>query len=78
MTWYRNRETGIIQHHPVSGLGDAFNSEEVGEDGKPVKPRVPLGASKQETQRLVNLAKAPKTTEATTGTGDSNKQKGTK
>lgn len=37
-TYYRNRETGIIQSHQVSGLGDFFNSDEVGEDAKPILP----------------------------------------
>ena len=55
--FYRNRETGIVQSHPQSGLGDFFNSDEIGEDGKPVKPFVPLGASADETRRLTNLAK---------------------
>lgn len=41
-TFYRNLETGIIQSHPVAGLGDSFNAEEVGEDGKVVKPFVAL------------------------------------
>lgn len=40
MTLYRNRETGIVQFHPTAGLGDSFNSDEIGEDGKPVKPFV--------------------------------------
>lgn len=75
MTFYRNRETGIIQSHPTAGLGDSFNSDEVGEDGKPVKPFIPLGASTEETSRRIKLAKA-KTPEATTGTGSTNEQEG--
>jgi hypothetical protein len=71
MTFYRNRETGIIQAHPVSGLGETFNSDEVGEDAKPI---VPLGASTDETKRRLDLAKAPKTPEATTGTGSTEKK----
>jgi hypothetical protein len=61
--YYRNRETGIVQAHPVSGLGEFFNAEEVGLDGKPVKPVIPLGASAAEQKRLTKLAKA--TAEAT-------------
>lgn len=41
-TFYRNLETGKVQVHPVSGLGEFFNAEEVGEDGKAVKPFVAL------------------------------------
>lgn len=42
MAFYRNRETGIVQFHPTAGLGDSFNSDEIGEDGKAVKPFVNL------------------------------------
>jgi hypothetical protein len=41
-TLYRNRKTGLIQAHPTAGQGDVFNSDEIGEDGKPVKPFVKL------------------------------------
>lgn len=67
MAYYRNRETEITQFHPVSGLGESFNSDEIGEDGKELKPRIPLGTDKAETNRRVNLASSPKTPEATTG-----------
>lgn len=73
MAWYRNRETGIIQAHPVSGLGDVFNSDEVGEDAKPV---IPLGAPADETKRRLDLAKGSTTPEATTGNGSTNTKKG--
>jgi len=73
--FYRNRETGIVQSHPVSGLGESFNSDEIGEDGKPVKPVIPLGASADEAKRLRELAKDSTAPEAT-GTGSTNKQKG--
>lgn len=56
-TYYRNRETGIIQRHPVSGLGESLNSDEVGEDAKPI---VPLGTSKKDAQKLVDLGKSTK------------------
>lgn len=76
--YYRNRQTGKVQAHPVSGLGESFNSDEIGVDGKPVKAYVPLGASREETARAVKLAKGdtPKTPEATTGTGSTKKQEG--
>lgn len=70
MALYKNRETGIIQSHPRSGIGDSLNSDEVGEDSKPV---VPLGASKAETKRRVNLAggsKRAKPKTAATQTSD--------
>lgn len=75
-TYYRNRETGIVQAHPTSGLGESLNSDEIGQDGKPVKPVIPLGASDDEIKRLKNLAKGSKTPEATTGTGSAKKQEG--
>lgn len=73
-TYYRNDQTGIIQRHPVSGLGAFLNSTEVGPDAKPL---VPLGASTDETKRRTKLAKGDadeKTPEATTGTGSANKK----
>jgi len=67
MTYYRNRETGRVQFHPKSGLGETFNADEIGEDGKPVKPYTSLAPSKAElkeaTQLLKDLSgKATKTT----------------
>jgi|GEM_PF-4449445 len=62
MTYYRNRTTGKIQAHPKSGLGERFNADEVGQDGKPVK------GAKATTQPP----------EASTGTGptENHKKKG--
>lgn len=60
--YYRNRETGIIQAHPVSGIGDSLNSDEVGVDAKPI---VPLGTSKKDAAKIVDLGK--KSTDATGG-----------
>lgn len=81
--YYRNRETGQVQAHPTPGLGEFFNSDEIGEDGKIVKPFIPLGASSDEAKHLLALAKdenatieaankaqADKTTDAKPGTGD--------
>lgn len=58
MALYKNRETGIVQYHPRSGIGDSLNSDEVSDDSKPV---VPLGADRKTTAKRVRLAKAPKT-----------------
>ena len=88
--YYRNRETDIVQAHPVSGLGETFNSIEVGEDGKPIdgskpkakrapKVRAPLGTSRVEVARRQKLVDAPsQTTGGTPAAGDSNKQEETK
>ena len=73
--YYRNRETGLVQSHPTSGLGDSLNSDEIGLDGKPVKPYIPLGASSEDAARIAKLAN-PKNSEATTGTGSTKNQKG--
>lgn len=56
-TYYRNRETGIVQFHPVSGLGDDFNADEIGEDGKPVKPRTSLAPTADEIRNAKALLK---------------------
>lgn len=66
--FYRNRETGIVQSHPTSGLGDSFNSDEIGEDGKPLA-YLPISSDKVEAHR------ASKTPDAD-GNGSTNKQKG--
>ena len=91
-TFYRNRTTGRVQSHPQSGIGDSLNSDEIGQDGKPVKPRTSLAPSKAELKSAKALlkdhtatpievaanaavvAKAAKTTEAKTGTGDSTQE----
>lgn len=65
-TYYRNRVTGKIQQHPKSGLGERFNADEVGQDGKPIKPHATKGKDKPST----------KTPEATTGTGSAEKKEG--
>lgn len=73
MAYYRNRETGIIQSHPTAGLGDSFNSDEVGQDGKTVKPFVALPISDAKIKEAKSLMK-PHTPEATTGTGSAKTQ----
>lgn len=70
MAYYRNRETGLIQAHPVHGLGEAFNSDEVGEDAKPI---LPLGSDAATVGKATKLAKGTKTTDAS-GDGDSNQR----
>ena len=76
MAYYRNRTTGIIQSHPKSGIGDSLNSDEVGQDGKPVKPFVALPITPDKVKKAKSLMDEPtKTAEAKTGTGDS-KQEG--
>ena len=54
-TYYRNRETGRVQVHPKAGLGDTFNADEIGEDGKPVKPRTSLAPSGAELKAAKEL-----------------------
>lgn len=79
-TFYRNRETDKVQSHPQSGIGESLNADEIGEDARPVKPRTSLAPSPEEVKAgralLRDVAANPKTTEAKSGTGDSNKQKG--
>lgn len=53
--YYRNRETGIVQWHPVSGLGDAFNSDEIGTDGAAVKPFVALPVTPEKVRAADKL-----------------------
>lgn len=68
-TLYRNRKTGLIQAHPRAGLGDVFNSDEIGEDGKPVKPSVktPVTDDKTKAARTPTGEKsAPEATKKTT------------
>ena len=73
--YYRNRETGIIQQHPKSGLGETFNSDEVGQDGKPVKsPVSPVSDDKGKQPK--SKADGPDAPEAKTGTGSPTKQEG--
>lgn len=78
MTFYRNRETGKVQFHPKSGLGETFNADEIEDTGKPVKPRTSLAPSKAELKErkglLKNHGNTPSTTEAKTGTGDSHQE----
>lgn len=57
--YYRNRETGLVQAHPVSGLGESFNSDEIGEDGKPVKPYTSLAPTADELRAAKALLKDP-------------------
>ena len=59
MTYYRNRETGLVQYHPTPGLGEDFNSTEIGEDGKSVKPYTSLAPSADELRRAKALIADP-------------------
>lgn len=61
MAFYRNRATGIIQFHPKGGIGAALNSDEVGLDGKPVKPITSLAPDKDELKAAKNLLKDNRT-----------------
>lgn len=71
---YRNRTTGIIQRHPVSGIGESLNSDEIGEDGKPF---VKLPITKDKIKQAKNLMKDdPKTTGAKTGAGTTTDKEG--
>ena len=75
--YYRNRETGLVQPHPTSGLGESLNSDEIGKDGKPVKPYIPLGASPEVIAERVKLLKGnPTDSEATPGTRSTENQNG--
>lgn len=71
--FYRSRVTGKVQSHPKSGLGESFNSDEIGQDGKPVKPFVALPITKEKIKDAQSLMKTP---EATTGTGSAKEQEG--
>jgi hypothetical protein len=81
-TYYRNRETDKIQSHPQSGLGESLNADEIGEDGKAVKPRTSLAPSKGELKAASDLLKDHSGTPNTTGgksvAGETNKQEGAK
>lgn len=57
MAYYRNRTTGRVQYHPQSGIGDSLNSDEIAENGKPVKPRTSLAPSSDELRRAKDLLK---------------------
>ncbi len=70
MAYYRNRQTGKVQMHPVSGLGDTFNADEIGEDGKTIKPYTSLAPSKTELKEANELLKDKSSTPA----GDSKKK----
>lgn len=76
-TFYRNRETGIIVAHPVAGIGDSLNSDEVGEDGKALKPFVALPITPDKIKAAQELMK-DKNPEAGSGTGSANAQEGEK
>ena len=54
-TYYRNRETGKVQFHPKSGLGETFNADEIGDDGKLVKPRTSLAPTPSEIKAAKEL-----------------------
>jgi len=74
MPYYRNRETGIIQSHPKSGIGDSLNSDEVAEDGKRIKPFVKMPITGEKIKRHKSLLK---TAEANSGSGETkHKQEG--
>ena len=78
MAYYRNRETDIVQWHPQSGLGDFFNSDEIGEDGKPVKPFVTLPITPEKIKDAKSLMKADDshTPAVNSDAGSSKKQEG--
>ena len=72
-TFYRNHVTGKIQAHPKSGLGERFNADEVGQNGKPIKPFVKTPVTKDEIKKAKSLMKTP---DANSGTGSTEEQKG--
>lgn len=78
MPFYRNNQTGLVQHHPVSGIGDSLGSTEIGEDAKPVKPRTSKAPSADELKRAKSLMKDSTKATGSTETVDTNKQKGAK
>jgi hypothetical protein len=65
MAYYEHNITGNRSFHPVSGLGKTFNATEIGEDGKPVKPKTSLAPSADELKDAKALLKdhsaSPKT-----------------
>lgn len=65
-TYYRNRSTGKVQAHPKSGLGETFNADEIGEDGKPVKPYTSKAPSVKELKDAQELLKDKSGTPSTT------------
>lgn len=74
-TFYRNRETGRIQAHPKAGIGDSLNSDEVGEDGKVLKPFVSLPITKDKIKKAKSLmVDQSQTTEVNTDSGDSEQE----
>lgn len=80
MAFYRNKTTGLIQHHPVSGIGDSLNSVEIEETGRPIKPRTSKAPSADERRRANQLIKDNSPSKKTTGNQavDSKEQKGAK
>lgn len=76
--YYRNNQTGIIQHHPVSGIGDALGSTEIGEDAKPVKPRTSKKPTADELKNARQLMRDNTKATGSTETVDTKKQKGAK
>lgn len=86
--YYRNRVTGIVQAHPKSGIGDSLNSDEIGQDGKPIKPFVALpitkdkiksaksllGGDTKRSGRRVSGDSAPSATDASPALGDSEQE----
>lgn len=83
LAYYEHNVTGKRSWHPKSGIGDSLNATEIGEDGKPVKPRTSLAPSPEELREAGKALKAPegakKPSTKTTGTkaGDTNKEGGT-
>lgn len=69
MTHYRNRETGKVFFHPKPGIGDSLNSDEIGEDGKPVKPITSLAPSKTELKAASDAMKDHTKTPGASSTG---------
>jgi hypothetical protein len=66
----------LVQAHPTPGLGEFLNSDEIGEDGKPVKPFVPLPITQDAIKQARSLMKGHETPEATTGTGSATDKEG--
>lgn len=56
-TYYRNRETGIVSAHPTPGIGESLNADEIGEDGKAVKPYTSLAPTPEELKAARDLLK---------------------
>lgn len=74
--FYRNRETGIVQAHPKSGIGESLNADEIEDTGRPVKPRTSKAPTKAELKRKTDLLKDNSVDPKTTGATSTGKQEG--